>query len=157
MYVFFFTIQKNLQNSKRLQIFSTPRATRFYEMLKAARSQCFLFQKDFFLSTSLSLWRCMSKVQRMILPTKTWMFYVTWSWFWGCHVYCHYLSVSISSSRLCKAKMFLYAILWRLSSWPNLNYTGCIVIFLSSSRMLSLMFQCKLKFDKCNNVNAMVF
>jgi aspartate-semialdehyde dehydrogenase len=35
---FFFTIQKHLQNSKRLQIFSTPRATRFYEMSKANRS-----------------------------------------------------------------------------------------------------------------------
>jgi hypothetical protein len=63
----------------------------------------------------------------------------------------HCLNVSISSSRLCKDKMFLYAILSRLSNWPNLNYTCCIVILLSSLKMLPLMFQCNWKLDKCNN------
>jgi hypothetical protein len=125
-------------------------------MSRAAGSWCFFLQKKSIMSTSLSLWRCMSKVQNMILPKKTWMFYVMWSWFWGCHVYCHCLSVSISSSRLCKAEMYLYAILWRLSSWANLNYISCIVIFLPSLRMLPLMFQCNWKLDKCNNVDAMV-
>jgi hypothetical protein len=57
----------------------------------------------------------------------------------GCHVNCHCLSVSISSARLCKIEMLLYAILWRLSSWLSLNYTSCIVIFSPSLRMLPLM------------------
>jgi hypothetical protein len=70
---------------------------------------------------------------------------VMWSWFWGCHVYCHCLSVSISSSRLRKAEMFLYAILWRLSSWPNSNCTSYIVILLPSSRMLPLMISMQLE------------
>ncbi len=64
---------------------------------------------------------------------------------WGCHAYCHCLSVSISSSKLRKAEMFLYAILWRLSSWPNLNYTCCIVILLPSLKMLLLMISMQLE------------
>jgi hypothetical protein len=70
MYVFLLTIQKNLQNSKRLQIFSTLKATRFYEMSKVVGFQCFFLQKNSILNTGLSLKRCMSRVQRMILPTK---------------------------------------------------------------------------------------
>jgi hypothetical protein len=119
MYVFFLIIQKSLQDSKSLQIFLTPRATRFYGILRPARFQCFFFQKEFILSNDFSLWRCTPIVQRTILPIKTWVFYVMWNWFWGCHVYNHCLNVSISSSRLHIAEMFLYVILWRLSSWPN--------------------------------------
>jgi hypothetical protein len=55
------------------------------------------------------------------------------------------LSVSINSSRLCKAEMFLYAILWKLSSWPSLNYTSCIVILLPSSKMLPFMISMQLE------------
>jgi hypothetical protein len=53
--------------------------------------------------------------------------------------------VSISSSRLHKAEMFLYLILWRLSSWPSLNYISCIVNLLPSSRMLPLMISMQLE------------
>ncbi len=71
----------------------------------------------------------------------------------GLPCYCHYLNVSISSSRLCKAEMFLYAILWRLSSWPNLNCIGYIVIILPSLRMLSLTISMQLetlKMQQCS-------
>ncbi len=92
-----------------------------------------------------SLWKFTLRVQKVILPTKTWMFYMTWSWFWGCCVYCHHLSVPISSSRLHKAEMFLYVILWRLSSWPDLNDSSCIVIILPSLRMLPLTISMQLE------------
>jgi hypothetical protein len=46
--LFGFVLQKKLQNSKRLQIFSTPRATWFYEMSKAVRSQCFFLKKNLY-------------------------------------------------------------------------------------------------------------
>ncbi len=157
MYIYFLTVRKSLQNSRSLQIFSTPRATRFYEMSRPAGFLCFPFQKESILNTSFSLRRFTLRVQKVILPTKIWVLYVTWNLFWGCHVYCHCLSVSISSSRLCKGEMFLYAILWRLSSWPSLNCRGCIVILLPSSRNNLWWFQCNWKLAKCNNADAMVF
>jgi hypothetical protein len=41
--------------------------------------------------------------------------------------------------------LVLYAILWRLSSWPNLNCISCVVIVSPSLRMLPLMISMQLE------------
>jgi hypothetical protein len=147
MYVFFLTVQKNLQDSKSLLIFSTPKATRFYELSRPIGFRCFFFQKEYILSIHLSLWKFTSKVKKVILLTKIWVFSVMWSKFWGCRVYCHCFNVCISSSRLCKVEMFWYVILWRLSSWPNLNHISCIIIIYQVWICYLWWFQCNWKLD----------
>lgn len=89
LYVFLPIAQGSSKGFKNLQICSIPRVTNYLEMWRLDGYPCCLQQNRYMKSTTLWLWKCMLKVQKVMLQ----MCYVTLSSFLRSFVSSHCLSV----------------------------------------------------------------
>ncbi len=89
LYVFLPMAHKSSKGFKNLQICSIPRVTNYLEMWRLDGYPCCFQQNKYMKNTILWLWKCMLKVQKVML----WMCYVTLSSFLRSFVSSHCLSV----------------------------------------------------------------